>query len=109
MITPKIRVVRARTVYRGSQIHMAFLSELAHKMATGQITLRMLDLRGLEHALVSGLKGRDTMREKLTRTGAELICDEENLIIENKRYWNGYCDKEDLSRELSQMVMDPLI
>ena len=63
----------------------AFLEELVHKMATGQITLRMLDLRGLETNLV-GLNGSDTVREKLTRTGAEIICDEQNLLQEKYRY-----------------------
>ena len=84
MITPKIRVVRARTVYREHYVHMAFLEELVHKMATGQITLRMLDLRGLEMNLV-GLDGSGTVREKLTRTGAELICDEEHFLQEKCR------------------------
>ena len=85
MITQKIRVVRARTVYREHFVHRAFLEELVHKMATGQITLRMLDLRGLETNLV-GLNGSDTVREKLTRTGAEIICDEDNLLKEKYRY-----------------------
>ena len=86
MVTSKIRMVRARTMHRETMLHITFLKELVHKMTMGQIKLRLLDLRGMEVALV-GPNGRDTLREQLTRAGTKLLCDEENLIIEKNRTW----------------------
>ena len=78
MVTSNIRVVRARTLHRETMLHITFLKvnfviiilkrdhtiskmivmlftttymhiqELIHKLTTGQIRLRVLDLRGLE-------------------------------------------------------------
>ena len=86
MVTSKIRIVRARTMHRETMLHITFLKELVHKMTMGQIKLRLLDLRGMEVALV-GPNGRDTLREQLTSAGTKLLCDEENLIIEKNRTW----------------------
>jgi len=86
MVTSKIRMVRARTMHRETMLHITFLKELIHKLAISHIKLRMLDLRGMEVALV-GPNGRDTMREQLTRTGTKLLYDEDNLVIEKNRTW----------------------
>ena len=104
MVTPKIRMVRARTMHRETMLHITFLKELIHKLTIGHIKLRMLDLRGMEVALSNltllfqsssffskvalvGPNGRDTTRELLTRTGTKLLYDEENLIVEKNRTW----------------------
>ena len=86
MVTSKIRMVRARTMHRETMLHITFLKELIHKLDSGQIKLRLLDLRGMEVALV-GPNGRDTLREELTKTGLKLLYDEENLEKEKNRVW----------------------
>ena len=86
MVTSKIRMVRARTMHRETIVNITFLKELIHKLDSGQIKLRLLDLRGMEVAL-AGPNGRDTLREELTKTGLKLLYDEENLVKEKNRVW----------------------